>query len=69
MTGARPGDIIEADIRGDRFFAYVIPAQPVTAKRGELMTCPISNGRSKYRIVTTRQIRGVWHPTKATGIR
>lgn len=57
LKGIRAGDILECDIRGDRFFGIVSNLSGEHTKKGELLLHPISNGRGPVRIVTARQVK------------
>lgn len=57
LAGIRGGDIVQADVKGDRFYAIVGGPGEV---RGTLEIHPISNGRGVIRIVKARQVVGHW---------
>lgn len=57
LGGIKEGDIVQCDIRGDRFLAFVV--DHVTYPARGLGIDPIGNGRS-YRSATARQVIGHW---------
>lgn len=64
IGGIRDGDIVQADIRGQRFYGIV--TDEVETTRSELAVRPIGNGRERWpRIVTARQVIGHWRKRKA----
>lgn len=64
LSGVRAGDIVEADIKGRRFYAAVdVPR--VRGCRVQLAVTPITPGIS-YRTLTSRQVIGHWRASSAT---
>lgn len=63
LAGIKEGDVVQADVRGDRFYAVVSEKD-----RGELLVHPIpGNGRSGVRLLTARQVIAHWR--RAAGSR
>jgi hypothetical protein len=57
LAGIKTGDLIEADVRGDRFYAEVTGRIP---ERRWLEVHPIGNGRGPIRYVNARQVLAHW---------
>lgn len=61
-AGIKSEDVVEVDIRGDRFMAVVTAkgkAEDARLKPREIMVRPVCTGRT-IRIVTARQIVAHW---------
>lgn len=63
ISPVREHDVVECDIRGDRFFAKAGPF----ASKGQLIVHPINGGgRGHTRYVTARQVVGHYRRSKAS---
>jgi hypothetical protein len=61
LTGIRSGDIVECDVRGERFFAFAS-----SNGKGEIEVESLHCHR--FRIVTARQVVGHWRKRKARAV-
>ena len=67
LASLKPGDIIEVDKKGRRFFAISTKRLGTGAvlAGGELVIRPLERGVS-YRQASSREVVGIWHANKAT---
>ena len=59
LGALKPGDIVLADRKGQRFYALVLAREA-----SELEVSPI-DPRVSYRRVTAREVIGIWRKTRA----
>lgn len=64
LASIKPGDIVEADVRGHRAFA-VVEDKLGSGRRATLSIRPITKGFN-HRQVSSRQIVNHWRKTKNT---
>jgi hypothetical protein len=64
LATVHEGDIVAADVRGERFYGIV--TDDVETGPREIAVRPIGNGRERFpRIVTPRQVVDHWRKRKA----
>lgn len=61
LAGIRPGDVVECDVRGDRFFGIV---RDTTTAKQERSVRPIGVREAFPRLVTARQIVGHYRKSR-----
>jgi hypothetical protein len=59
LSGLKDGDIVEADVKGRRFYALVLGRED-----RELRVQPIDNRISYYR-VKAREVIGIWRRSRS----
>jgi hypothetical protein len=64
--GIAPGDIVEVDRKGRRFYALVEGIEQRETGRFELAVRPL-DGRSTWRSATVRDVVGVWRRARGSG--
>lgn len=65
LSGVRPGDIVEVDIKGRRFHAIVTQVLPIGAELagGRLVIAPIDR-RITYTRARSREVIGHWRKSR-----